>query len=134
MDFQLLIEELNTHNLPKGQFAISSSGVLAVRGIREANDIDLVAASSLWNTLSQKHPVVKNANRPLIQLSQNISVLGDAWIEGFDLYTNDQLIQMSENINGINYVPLETIAIMKKRSGREKDLKDIDLIQDYLNK
>lgn len=131
MEFQLLLKELNTHNLPRKEFAISSSGVLAMRGIREANDIDLVVSNKLWKLLSKKLDITENPNRPLIQLSENISALGNAWEKGFDLYTNEELVRMAEDIDGILYVPLDIVIRMKKRNSREKDLRDLELIEQY---
>ena len=42
-----LLEELRKLNLPGGQYAVFSSGPMAVRGIKLANDIDIFAIQRL---------------------------------------------------------------------------------------
>jgi hypothetical protein len=134
MNFHLLLSELETHNLPKNDFAIGSSGVLAVRGIREANDLDIVVTNKLWNRLAKKNNILVSNSRPYIQLSGNIQILGNAFEKNFDLYTNDELVSKAEYINEIKYILLDLVVIMKQKIGREKDIRDIQLINEYLHK
>lgn len=44
----------------------------------------------------------------------------------------DQIITEAEEIAGLPFVRLETVLAWKKRNGRPKDLKDIELIEAYL--
>ena len=41
-------------NLSVGQYAVFGSGPLAVRGIRPANDLDLIVKDELWRELNKK--------------------------------------------------------------------------------
>ena len=49
------LAELKALNLPLGHYAIFGSGPLAVRGIREAADLDIIVSESLWKELLPKH-------------------------------------------------------------------------------
>ena len=42
-----LFEEFRGLNLPLGEYVVVSSGVLAIRGIREAGDIDAIVSEKL---------------------------------------------------------------------------------------
>ena len=54
------LQELKQLNLPADQFAVFGSGPLAIRNIRESNDIDLIVKEKLWQKLSQKYKVEDN--------------------------------------------------------------------------
>jgi hypothetical protein len=51
-----LIRDLD---LPVGQYAITSSGPIGVREIREIGDIDLVVDDDLWNELATAYPIIQ---------------------------------------------------------------------------
>jgi hypothetical protein len=65
MQFEKLLNELKKLNLPPDEFAITSSGCLAVRGIREANDLDLVVSDKLFDDLSKRKNIIKEFNTTL---------------------------------------------------------------------
>jgi len=131
MDFSKLLEELNSLNLPADQYAITSSGVLAVRGIREAKDLDLVVTDSLFGELAKKYPVTNSEYNDSIKIG-NVEILGN--FKGGGLYTNEDQIKSGEMIDGHRYVNLDMIIAFKKALGREKDLKDLELIESYKNR
>ena len=43
------IESLKKQNLPEGEYAVFGSAVMAVRGFREAPNIDIIVTDKLWN-------------------------------------------------------------------------------------
>lgn len=131
MKFKLLIDKLKQLNLPSGQFAVISSGVLAVRGIRAANDLDLVVTDSLWKQLTQKYQTEKTKHRPVIRPDPDIEILGPAYDPDHDLFESDRLVRQAELIDNIPYIPLETTKLIKQKMGRAKDLRDIKLINQY---
>ena len=49
--FKELLKKVKELNLPQNQYAIFGSGPLAIRGIRDSNDIDLIVKKKLWNKL-----------------------------------------------------------------------------------
>jgi len=48
------LDELKALALPPDQYAVFGSGPMAVRGIREANDLDLIVKESLWDDLRKR--------------------------------------------------------------------------------
>lgn len=134
MDFRLLMEELKLLSLPSDQFTIITSGALAARGIREANDFDLVTTEKLWSQLVKKYKTEKTSHRYKISISQNIEILGPSFNPEDDIFDNNSLILASENIDGVNFANLKDIRKMKHRMGRPKDIEDIKLIDAYIEK
>ena len=51
------LEELKKLNFAKDKFAVFGSGCLAVRNLRENNDIDLIVKDDLWEELAKQFPV-----------------------------------------------------------------------------
>jgi hypothetical protein len=49
------LEILNMLNFLKDQYVNWERGPLAIRGLRDARDIDLVVSKALWMDLRQKH-------------------------------------------------------------------------------
>ena len=134
MEFSTLLNQLKKLNLPPDSFVIANSGALAVRGLREANDLDIIVIDELWTTLSQKYSLLHKGEYTTIPIgdievygnSSNTILLKIASLEE-QLYTADI-------INGLRYTNLEIVKKTKQHLGREKDLKDILLIEQYLER
>ena len=126
MKFEQLLRKLKSFNLPRDQFAIMSSGVLAVRGLREARDIDIIVSKKLWARLSREYPVRKNSKGYLIFLGEYVEAVGGR----LDNQEED-FVQMEEQINkadiigGIRDVKLEDVRKIKKKLRRKKKLNEI---------
>jgi len=58
------LDELKSLNLPKGKFAIFSSGPLSVRGLRKNEDLDVLVTPDLWNELAEEYPITTKKGRP----------------------------------------------------------------------
>lgn len=131
MKLEILLEELDKLNLPADKYAITSSGPMAARGIREANDLDLVVTKELWRELSVKYPTTEKAVCDTINVG-NIEILGSFRIPGF--FSVEDQIARADIIDGHRFVNLDMIIAFKKGMAREKDRKDIELINEYLAK
>lgn len=133
MKFQKLLDELKCLALPSNQYAITSSGTLAIRGIREAQDLDILVSDKLWQELSQKYAVQKTGSFESINIG-NIQILGQgSKFRDQGIASVDELIQKAEIIEDYPFVGLEYVKKFKQNLGREKDLKDIELINQYLS-
>lgn len=129
MNWNLLLRELDKLNLPKDKYAITNSGCLAVRGIRNANDVDIIVSDDLFNQLSIKHIVTKSdTGAGKINISENVEVIGNFKSPPYA----EELIESSDIIDNRRYVELKWIRYFKEKRGREKDLNDIKLIDEYL--
>ena len=131
MNFDKLLKELDNLDLPNNQYAITASGTLAVRGIRDSKDMDIIVTEELWERIASKYEVRKE--RFSMFSIGNIQVLGNG-----SNFTNPALkstreqIENADVIDGRRYVKLETVKKFKKDLGRDKDIRDIDLIDEYL--
>jgi len=124
-------------NLPVGHYAITSSGPMGIRGLRIINDADLIVDNELWDELSVKYPPVEEGGITKIVLSEGlIEILGSgSFFCNYDEEdpTVDEQISTAEVIDGLSFVRLEHIRYFKERLGREKDKRDIELINKELN-
>ncbi|MBW3004516.1 hypothetical protein KY310_01675 [Candidatus Woesearchaeota archaeon] len=119
------LDELKKLNLPTDKYAVFGSGPLAIRGLRENEDIDILVKPELWEKLAKEHKLVRDC---LIEIG-NISILKhwEPW-----LTNRDELIDTADVIAGIRFVKLEYVLEWKKKRNSEKDQKDIELIEEYL--
>lgn len=122
-------------NLPIGHYAITSSGPMGIRGLREIGDIDIVVDEKLWQELVQKHPIT---NEPIekITIHPLIDVFHEASFgaRNQDAPSVSDQISEAEIIDGLSFVNLEHVLYFKKTMGRDKDTADVQLIEEYLRK
>jgi len=131
MKFEKLLKELRDfikkENIDHKDFAVFGSGPLAVRNIRESRDIDIILRPSIFENLKKKYKI--NSRGYICQ--GNIEIFSDwnPWFSDVNL-----LIDSADIINNIKYVKLEYVIKWKKMFNREKDKRDIELIEEYLKK
>lgn len=115
-------------NLPLGQYFITGSGALGVRYLRRMNDIDLIVLPHLFQQLSQQYPAVQDGELTKISFSDGV-------VEAFtkqDVADISRRIAEADLIDGLPFDSLQNLLTYKKFLGREKDLKDIVLIEKAL--
>ena len=119
------IDELKKLNLPIGEYAIFGSGPMAIRHIRDLQDIDIVVKQNLWNKLAIKYKdnIEQNPERIVVK---NIEIFKD-WLDLTDKI--DEIINTAEEINGLSFVKLNYVIEWKEKMGREKDIKLIKEFQ-----
>lgn len=134
MDFKSKLESLKRLNLPNSDFIIVSSGALAIRGIREARDIDVVVTKTLWNELSEKYPVVLEDNVERIHFDNDIEILNpkQSIFGNSELLPLEEMFKEADVFEDIKFINLNHLKKVKQKVGREKDLNDIVLIDNYL--
>ena len=128
MKFMKFLEDLKKLKLPADKFAVFGSGAMAIRGIRDSNDLDIIVKKDLWEKIDRKYMARNNQGGVLIG---EIDVAKD-WLPYFD--DVDELIDTADVINGVRFVKLEHVLKWKKAMAREKDKKDVKLIEEFLKK
>ena len=120
---------------PQGEYVVFGSCPLAVAGIRESGDIDMLVTDDLLGKLKQS-PNWKmldkgGTDRPL---TFDVYEAHNKW--DFSSYqpTLEQLLSTADVIDGISFASLDEVRKWKLSTGRPKDLKDIKLIDEYLSK
>lgn len=131
-----IIEKVKALELPKKEYVILGGGALAVRGIRDTKDIDILVTSRLFEALSKIYPsdplYEGKWNRSRLK-ANGIEIYPDLYLENGNRYFDvTKVISNAEVVHGIPLQPLDNLIICKQDSGRDKDLQDVELIQKYL--
>lgn len=131
-----IIEEVKKLNFPLGQYVIVGSGPMAIRGLREARDIDIVATVELFekckSTGWQIMPWTYPEKVGQIYLKQdNVELYLDVNCGNFNP-TTAELIERAEIIEGIPFTTLKDMINFKRAYNKEKHLQDIKITEKYL--
>jgi len=126
-----LFAKVKNLKLPAGKYAIFGSGPMAVRGLREGKDVDIIVSDDVFNAYKNRPDwEVKRFDDDTDYLNNNGIELWNEWGPGeWDI---NKLIQEAEIIGELPFVKLEEVLKWKEINGRPKDLEDIKLIKKYL--
>lgn len=123
---------LKSYNLPFGHYVIVGSGPLGIRNLREINDIDLCVSQELWQTLASQYGVTDEDDKKKILLANGLISVFPGESDPEAPSTADRIAK-AEIIEGLPFESLEHLIYFKTMWGREKDKKDIQLINAILN-
>jgi hypothetical protein len=130
-----VIAEAKKLALPHGHYLVFGSGILTALGIRESADIDLLVTPNLFEDLKARgwtHDSVVIEGRPRERVSRgDAEAFKEYWCDGKDRDVAE-MIGNAVVIDGVPFMRLEDLIDLKRSMGRQKDLTDIELIQDYL--
>lgn len=133
MDKKEVIKYTKKLGLPLGSYIVFGGCPLAAFGIRETEDIDIVAIPEVFNNLRNTGKwVEKKTERGNIFLSKGLYEVGTVWDYGEYNPDIQKLIKRAVVFEGVPFAPLEDVLKWKKAFGRPKDLKDLKLIDSYL--
>jgi hypothetical protein len=133
-NFKNHLKNLKELQFPIGKYAIFGSGPMSVRGLRDSRDLDLIVSGDIFSRLKGsgewKYKTFDREVRNIEMLEKDEIELYKSWGPGeWDV---DKLIKESEIIDGIPFVRLKEVLKWKKISDRNKDRKDIKIIEGYL--
>lgn len=127
------IDQLIKSKLPKDKMIIGGSGTLALYGLRKNHDLDVSVTSDVFKKLAKKYPVTKSMlGNEKIELTEIVEIFNNN--VGIIKDTVKELIERSITINGFHFMSFEDLLRWKKKFGREKDLKDVKLIEEFLRR
>src|SRR5690348_3074052 len=135
MSFKTQIENLKKLNLPSDHFVVVGSGALSIRGIRDSEDIDVIVTESLWNQMIKKYKVgINSFGVENLELENDIEILNPAQsiFGNSKIVPRNDIFKKADIFDGIKFLNLDHLKKIKTKLGREKDLKDVDLIDNYL--
>ncbi len=127
-----IFKEVRDLNLPLGQYIVVGSGTMEALGIRKSKDIDLVVTEDLYKEFEKKGWEKKQVSENRFGIKQGKYEMFKDFVCGNYRPDAAELINNAQIINGLPFLPLEELLKFKKELGREKDLKDIELIEEYL--
>ena len=135
MNFQKQFDDVKKLNLPASDFVVVSSGALSVRGLRESNDIDIIVTQSLWDEMIQKFKVgINDWGVENLQLEDNIEILNpkQSIFGNSRVVLVEDIFEKADVFDGIKFINLEHLRAIKLKLGREKDIQDVKLIDDFV--
>lgn len=130
-----LFNELRELDLLIGEYLIIASGPLGIRHLREMSDVDLKVSDKLWNELSKKYEVFYDDCKVMkLRLSENIEAMCEASFAGRnqDGPKIEEQLKNAEIIDNLPFENIQTTLFWKRRSTREKDKKDVESIERWL--
>lgn len=130
-----IFKKLTEINFPLGEYVVVGSGPLAARELREASDLDIVVTDKLWQQLSNSgNYKLKEKNGSLFLVepnSEDIEIMKD--LDWKTYSTNIQeIIANADIINDFPFLSITDTIKIKTIYGREKDFRDIKMLEDYL--
>ena len=130
MDIPKLVKD---QRLPEGEYIVAGGGILNALNIRESEDIDLVVTSSLYKTLKDKG--WKEVNKGTYNvLEHDPFEAGLCWDgDKNEMQNIDDLLSDAVYVNDVPFTSLERLRSWKSKMKRDKDIRDIKLIDEYLN-
>lgn len=131
-----VVTKINQLQLPLGQYIVMGGATLAVRGIRETKDLDILVTPVLFEELKKQFPLdpvyEEKWHRQRLKAG-DVEFYPDFYYEKRNLFADvTVLIAGAETIAGIPFQKLPHLMDAKLDTAREKDLQDVALIQDYL--
>ena len=126
MDIKELIAKTKRVGLEQEQFAVFGSAVMAVRGMREAPNIDIIVTDKQWIELlkTDKPDDEGFIRRGPVKISN--------WWFAPTKKPLPQLIKEAEMIDGLPFVQIENVLDYKIGLQSHKDIRDVEMINNYL--
>ncbi len=126
------LANLEDLDLNPDEYLITGGAVLAIHGIRDCHDLDVVCSDRLAQELTQRFPeaAVRSFAPCKSIFVNNIEFMFDFEEEGRPWSTSQQIAE-ADIIDGKRYQTLAKIKFFKRQQNRPKDIADIQLIEAY---
>jgi len=128
-------DKVKALNLPLDQIIVIGSGILDQLGIRPASDIDLAASSDLMKKLSEESgdwiKKFDDNQRFYFIKDDGSAEVWDGWDFDGQTVSYDDLLDYAVEYDGVRFVDLEFLRKWKSWRGREKDVRDVELIDEW---
>lgn len=132
MTGQEITTAVKSLELPHNSYVVFGSCPMALAGIRESSDIDMLVTPEVFAKLEAqgwKKRYKGPGDEPVVK--------GDFeahahWTFGPHDITLEQLLADATIADGVPFASLQEVRLWKEASGRPKDLVDVKLIDEYL--
>ena len=125
-------EILRSYSLNPSNSIVIGSGILNALGIRKSNDIDITVKQKTYARLSELPEFEIKNNCESEMLTTDILEISTNLPTPKHTYSFKELFDNSIVIDQVRYLKLEFLLIIKKQWNRDKDKKDIRLIEKYI--
>lgn len=123
LDKESIIKIIKDLDLTQNEYWITSGAALVIHGIKDSTtDIDLGCTTKLWEYFLQRGYTyrVEEDNSKIMLINDSVEIIKDWFVDEI------------EYINGLPIGSLESIKKQKAKLGREKDIRDIKLIDEFI--
>lgn len=131
-----IIENVKALGLPPGSFAVVGSAIMAMKGLRDVGDIDLVVTPEAFRRLQElgwkRRWFFRGMFRCKAITNGPMEAFSNMFYGSYRISTA-QIIRSAEIIQGIPFMNLHELRAFKLALGREKDQRDIKIIDGYLS-
>lgn len=127
-----IINRVKSLELPLDKIIVTGSGILDVLEIRRTQDVDLAAEASVFLSLQADPGWSHQIERGLERLTRGDVEVWRGWEDARGAVSYQQLLEDSQIIDGVRFLSLDYLRGWKQWRGRDKDLEDIKLIDQYL--
>jgi hypothetical protein len=131
MDRLEVLHAIGALGLHCADYVVVGGAAMTIRGIRDTGDIDLVVTPELFDHLARVgwHKKLRPNGKPGLRLG-DIEAYLDVNTRAFERSTT-WLLQHAEVIEGVPCVDLDTLTGWKRSYGREKDRRDVALLESF---
>ena len=134
---QTFAERVKELGLPLDQLIIIGSGILDQLGIRQSTDIDVAVDRATLEKLAGDsdwaEKLDKNQRRYLVKHDGSVEIW-DGWEIDGRIVEYDELLDYAVEYEGVKFVNLDFLRRWKNWRGREKDIQDVRLIDEWMAK
>ena len=131
---QTFAERVKELELPLDQIIIIGSGILDQLGIRQSADIDVATGRAVLEKLAGDSDWVrkldKNQRQYLVKYDGSVEIW-DGWEIDGRIVEYDELLDYAVEYDGVKFVSLDFLRRWKNWRGREKDIQDVRLIDEW---
>ena len=131
---QTFAERVKELGLPLDQIIIIGSGILDQLGIRQSADIDVATNREVLEEIARSDGWVekldKNQRQYLVKHDGSVEIW-DGWEIDGRIVEYDELLDYAVEYDGVEFVNLDFLRRWKNWRGREKDIQDVRLIDEW---
>lgn len=127
-----IAKHIKEEKIPDGQYIVVGSGIMNALGIRESDDIDLVITPELYEELKSTTGWEEIKKHDYYVLLKGPFEAGVDWDSPSNQPNLEELKLDSTVVDGVTYTSLNKVRTWKQKLGRDKDKKDLILIDEYL--
>ena len=131
---QTFAERVKELGLPLDQIIIIGSGILDQLGIRQSADIDVATNREALEEIARSDGWVekldKNQRQYLVKYDGSVEIW-DGWEIDGRIVEYGELLYYAVEYDGVKFVNLDFLRRWKSWRGREKDIQDVRLIDEW---
>lgn len=127
-----IYQKVKSLKLPKDKYVVFAGSALEGYGIRKSKDIDIVVTKDVYQKLKNKEwkEVVEPSGHKV--LKKGIFGIGNNFHYNGYRTSTENLIKTANIIKGVPFADLKEVIKFKKVANRDKDKKDVELINQHL--